>query len=405
MTQASSVRSGSSSGAGSAASSVERMTRSAVTTAATPASLKTRLGALVGVVVVDGHVGGAGEQDADDGHVEVGRAATGCARPTRSPRPTPSSRRAVGDVRRGAEQLVVGEHLAAVVDGRRVGVVVGGGAQHVDEGARCRGRGRREAGGRVGRRGVGAVRAPRCPLCRARAPGGQVVQRSRPRRPAWTRPTRMTPTKTTTSTQGRDAEAGVADDQRPREEVDRVDGEHDVEEREGDVADLALRPADAHRVDARLVGAQALLGDGARGEQAAGDHRRGDQQDAGQHDRRCRCVTLHARQRSPRRRAGGGGSGLPGDVASGDVEESLEVSFESGCRAGHLRCTAARGPWWAPTPPEDRRRLAPVHGSSGGAHLDLPRPVPSGTRRCALRGRRPSSGWPSLPRHPERHGG
>ena len=31
-------------------------------------------GTLVRVVVVDRHVGGAGEQDADDGHVEVGRA-------------------------------------------------------------------------------------------------------------------------------------------------------------------------------------------------------------------------------------------------------------------------------------------------------------------------------------------
>ena len=108
----------------------------------------------------------------------------------------------------------------------------------------------------------------------------------------------MTPTKTADLDERGDAEVGVAEHQRPREEVDRVDGEHDVEEGEGDVADLALRPADAHRVDARLVGAQPLLGDRARGDQAAGDHRRGDQQDAGQHHRRCRCVTLHARQRS-----------------------------------------------------------------------------------------------------------
>src|SRR6478735_2271809 len=58
--------------------------------------------------------------------------------------------------------------------------------------------------------------------------------------------------------QRRDAEVGVAQDQGPREEVDRVDGEDDVEERERDVPDLALGPADADRVDARLVGAQPL---------------------------------------------------------------------------------------------------------------------------------------------------
>ena len=150
-------------------------------------------GALVGVVVVDGHVGGAGEQDADDRHVEVGRAGRDAhADPVAATDALVAQRG--GDVARRGEQLVVGEHLAAVVDGRRVGVVVGRGAQHVDQGAR-------------GGRAIGAeqrVRARPGGVHAAHGGGqalrGQVVQRRRPRRPACTRPTRMTPTKTTTST-------------------------------------------------------------------------------------------------------------------------------------------------------------------------------------------------------------
>ena len=163
MTQASSVRSGSSSGAGSATSSVERMTRSAVTTAATPASSKTRRARSSGSSWSTGHVGGAGEQDADDRHVEVGRAGRDA-----HPDPVAAADALVaqggGDLAGGREQLVVGEHLAAVVDRRRVGVVVGGGAQHVDEGAR---RGARSARSRGS--GPGPGWGPRCSWWRAGA--------------------------------------------------------------------------------------------------------------------------------------------------------------------------------------------------------------------------------------------
>ena len=73
--------------------------------------------ALVGVVVVDRHVGGADEQDADDRHVEVG----GAARDAHAD-PVAAADTLVaqggGDVAGGGEQLVVREHLAAVVDGR-----------------------------------------------------------------------------------------------------------------------------------------------------------------------------------------------------------------------------------------------------------------------------------------------
>ena len=41
----------------------------------------------------------------------------------------------------------------------------------------------------------------------------------------------------------------MADDERPREEIDGVDGKR-REKAETDVADLALRPAHADRVDA-----------------------------------------------------------------------------------------------------------------------------------------------------------
>ncbi len=93
---------------------------------------------LVGVVVVDRHVGRTGEQDADDGDVEVGGAAGDAhAHPVAAAHALVAQ--GGGDVTRRREQLVVGEHLAAVVDGRGVGVVVGRGPQHVDEGARGRG--------------------------------------------------------------------------------------------------------------------------------------------------------------------------------------------------------------------------------------------------------------------------
>ena len=254
-------------------------------------------GALVGVVVVDGDVGGAGEQDADDRDVEVGR-----ARRDAHPHPVAAADALVaqggGDLAGGREQLVVGEHLAAVVDRRRVGVVVSGGAQDVDEGA-----GR---GGAVGaQQGVGADRkvGARSGELHGAHDGGPAVDGSgRPAQqataPGVDQAHEDDADEDDHLDEGGDAEVRVADHQGPREEVDRVDGEHDVEEGEGDVPDLALRPAHPDRVDARLVGAQPLLGDRAGGDQAAGDHRGRDEEDAGQHDRRCRCVTLHASQRS-----------------------------------------------------------------------------------------------------------
>ncbi len=103
-----------------------------------PGFVEHQAGPLVGVVVVDRHVSGTGQQDADDGNVEVG----GAARDAHAHSVATAHALVAqggGDVTRRREQLVVGEHLAAVVDGRGVGVVVGRGTQHVDEGARRRG--------------------------------------------------------------------------------------------------------------------------------------------------------------------------------------------------------------------------------------------------------------------------
>ena len=92
---------------------------------------------LVWVVVVDRHVRRAGKQDAGDRDVEVGG-------PRRDAHPDPvATPDTVAAQRRrellgGVEQFVVGQDLAAVVDGRGVGVCIGGGAQDVDEGTRLR---------------------------------------------------------------------------------------------------------------------------------------------------------------------------------------------------------------------------------------------------------------------------
>ena len=138
ITHASSVRSGSSSGAGDGGILGREDDEVGGHDRGDPRLVEHEAGPLVGVVVVDGHVRRAREQDADDGHVEVGRAGRD-AHP--DPVAAPDALVAQGGrhVCRGGQQLVVGEHLAAVVDGRRVGVVVGGGAQDVDERARCRG--------------------------------------------------------------------------------------------------------------------------------------------------------------------------------------------------------------------------------------------------------------------------
>ena len=153
-------------------------------------------GALVGVVAVDRHVGGARQQDADDRHVEVGRAGRD---PHADPVAAPGARLAQrrGDLQGGRQQLVVGQHHPPVVEGRRVGVGVGRGAQHVDE----RAGGRRVVGAkeRVGDGGRGGSEGRHDTHCVAPGAGGQSVQRRRPRRPAWTSPTRTTPTKTVTS--------------------------------------------------------------------------------------------------------------------------------------------------------------------------------------------------------------
>ena len=117
MIQASSVRSGSSSGAGCGGILGREDDEVGGHDRGDPGLVEHQARALVGVVVVDRHVGGAGEQDADDRDVEVG----GAARDAHA-HPVAAADALVaqggGDVARGREQLVVGEHLAAVVDGR-----------------------------------------------------------------------------------------------------------------------------------------------------------------------------------------------------------------------------------------------------------------------------------------------
>ena len=74
MTHASSVRSGSSSGAGVGGILGREDDEVGGDDRRDPGLVEDEAGPLVGVVVVDRHVRRAREQDADDRHVEVGRA-------------------------------------------------------------------------------------------------------------------------------------------------------------------------------------------------------------------------------------------------------------------------------------------------------------------------------------------
>ena len=117
MIQASSVRSGYSSGAGSRGILGREDDQVGGDHRGHPGLVEHQARALVGVVVVDRHVGGAGEEDADDRDVEVGGAAGDAhAHPVATADALVAQ--GGGDVTRRREQLVVGEHLAAVVDGR-----------------------------------------------------------------------------------------------------------------------------------------------------------------------------------------------------------------------------------------------------------------------------------------------
>jgi hypothetical protein len=93
-----------------------------------------QLGALVGVVRVDGHVGGArGErrEDRDVQRVAAGRHADADAIAA----PDAARRQPVDALLDVGDQLGVGELHVAVVDGGRIGMQFGGGVQHVDQGA------------------------------------------------------------------------------------------------------------------------------------------------------------------------------------------------------------------------------------------------------------------------------
>jgi hypothetical protein len=95
-------------------------------------------------------------------------------------------------------------------------------------------------------------------------------------------------------THGDDAEEDAHLDQRrpaelphhgdPREEVDRVHREHDVEERVQVVPHLGLRPAGADRVDAALVRRQLLAGGDVGPQQPVDRHAGDEHQDPGQRD-------------------------------------------------------------------------------------------------------------------------
>ena len=96
------------------------------------------LGALVGVVGVDGHVGRAGGEDRQDGDVEL-PVARGHAHAHAIAGADALGAEPAGGLVDFGDEVGIGHHHVAVVERRRLGVLGGGGPQHVHERALRRG--------------------------------------------------------------------------------------------------------------------------------------------------------------------------------------------------------------------------------------------------------------------------